>query len=146
MKKISKKLLGVMLFAFALINYVPQMGVNAEELTNEKIKTINLTIAAPKIGDEVKAVTKESYGVEYQVPDKAGILRNYGISERSYKDAIRGLKDKSYLEGTGKNMIFHIYPKPIEYNLEDIIANISEKQKVKLYNEIKPKDKYIVIK
>ena len=98
MKKISKGLLSVMLFAFALINYVPQMGVNAEELTIEKIKTINLTIAAPKIGDEVKAVTKESYGVEYQVPDKAPVVTlesgaNYTIEATMFRTAANGLDD-----------------------------------------------------
>ena len=31
-------------------------------------------------------------------------MRNYGVSEHSYNDAIRGLKEKRYLVGSGKNM------------------------------------------
>lgn len=60
-------------------------------------------------------------------------MRNYGISEHGYNDAIKSLKTKRYLEGAGKKITFNACPKPIEYNLENIMANISEKQKIELH-------------
>lgn len=85
------------------------------------------------------------YCVEYQTPNKEGVMRNYGISEHGYNDAIKSLKVKRYLEGQGKQMVFNACPKPIVYNLDNIMANISEKQKVELYQKTKPKSKYIII-
>ena len=86
------------------------------------------------------------YCVEYQQLNKEGVMRNYGVSEHSYNDAIRGLKEKRYLVGSGKNMQFNVAPKPIEYDLDNIIANISDKQKTELYQKIKPPSKYKIIK
>lgn len=81
------------------------------------------------------------YCVEYKILDKNGVMRNYGISEHAYNNAIKSLKQKQYITNKG----FNSCPKPVEYNFDDMIANISAKQKAII--EIKPKikNKYTII-